>query len=129
MKTMRDNYEIEKIKIQAHCNYYGDYHELRIYFKNEDGFIIRNVSTYLLKDKGIIKKAPSFKKSQDFYDSDEGKEWLSQHLKEKDFEKERDNLLNKIRCGIYKLSLDELTKIVDYIEAFNKRSDNYDGLR
>lgn len=121
---MKSNYEIEKVKIQAHCNYYGDYHELKIWFKGEEFSTTRNVSTHFLKDKGIIKKAPSFKKSQVFYDSDEGKEWLSKYLKYIDFEKERKSLLDKIRYGTCKLSLDELTEVVDYIETFNKRSEN-----
>lgn len=88
MVGKRESYNIVKVKVSAGASYKTRFatsyiHELNIWFDDTDlnkmGHI-EKVSVSHLFSKGIIKRGLSFKKSQDYYNSEEGKNWLSKYL-------------------------------------------------
>lgn len=116
---IRDNYNVIKVEIQAGATYYGSFHELRIWFEGmnlDSPGCVEKVPIYKLKDKGIIKRGYSFKKSQAFYDSEEGINWLGKYLKERDYKNEQEDLIRKLRIKAVKLSIEQLNKLIQQVD-------------
>lgn len=80
----RDSYNIIKVKVSAGVSYGSNHiHELNIWFDDMDlnkMGCIEQVGASHLHEKGIIKKGLSFKKTREYYNSEEGKKWLSEYL-------------------------------------------------
>jgi hypothetical protein len=75
--------KIDKVKISAgFINGYKG-HELEIWFDDMDttkrGFITYACVDHL-KLKGIIKRGYGFKASEEYYNTEEGKQWLIEHI-------------------------------------------------
>jgi hypothetical protein len=120
---IRENYNIAKADIKAGCTYYGSRYELRVWFDGMDlkeMGCIEYLPMYHLKDMGICKRGYSFKKAQEFLDSDKGKEWLSKHFKDRDYEHEKDELETKIRSKLWKMDLYTMIKVDKLLEGLIK---------
>jgi hypothetical protein len=112
-KVIRGSYKVNKAKVVASCKYYSSYYELNIWFDDTDPKtrgVTYNIGMYEIKEKAGVKRGDGFKKIQAFLDTDEGKEWIGNKLKEQDLRVEIDRIKDSIRVSIVSMSLSDLVE-------------------
>lgn len=121
---IRDNYIIVKAEVSASCKYYACYYELNIWFQDDDSQrIIYNVPMDIMKEHAGVKRGDGFKKIKEYLNTDEGKIWLSEYLKEMDTEEKVRELKDSIRLSVYKMSLSQMEEFDNVGKQMVKRTD------
>lgn len=120
---IRDNYIVKKSKITVGYTYGISGYELQIWFDNMDLDKIGvrdNIPLYPFKDMGICKRGYSFKKAQQFLDSEEGKQWLGNYLKERDYKKAKSDKEFDVRKLLWNMNYEELLEVEKMINDYTK---------